>query len=58
MDGKLVVTMDQNPRKQAGDAAQALIDFINGKKVPERIVTPGILVTKENIALYESRIKK
>jgi ABC-type sugar transport system substrate-binding protein len=50
--------MDQNPRKQAGDAAQALIDFINGKKVPERIVTPGILVTKENISLYESRIKK
>jgi ABC-type sugar transport system substrate-binding protein len=57
-DGQLVVTMDQNPRKQAGDAAQALIDFINGKKVPERIVTPGILVTKENISLYESRIKK
>jgi len=58
MDGTLVVTMDQNPRKQAGDAAQALIDFINGKKVPDRIVTPGILVTKQNIQLYESRIKK
>jgi len=56
-DGKMAVTMDQNPRKQAGDAAQALIDFINGKKVPDRIVTPGIAVTKDNIMLYASRIK-
>lgn len=57
-DGKMTVTMDQNPRKQAGDAAQALIDFINGKQVPSRIVTPGILVTKDNISLYANRIKK
>ena len=57
-DGKMAVTMNQNPRKQAGDAAQALIDFINGKKVPDRIVTPGIAVTKDNILLYESRIKR
>jgi len=58
MDGRMVVTMDQNPQKQAGDAVQALLDYINGKKVPKRIVTPGVVVTKENIALYESRIKK
>lgn len=58
MDGRMVVTMDQNPQKQAGDAVQALIDYIGGKKVPKRIVTPGVVVTKDNIALYSGRIQK
>lgn len=58
MDGRLMVTMDQNPQKQAADAVQAILDFISGKKVPKRIVTPGVVVTKDNIALYSSRIQK
>lgn len=58
MDGRMVVTMDQNPPKQAGDALQALIDSINGKQIPKRLVTEGIVVTKDNISLYASRIKK
>lgn len=58
MDGRIAVTMDQNPQKQAGDAVQALLDYLGGKKVAKRIVTPGVVVTMDNIALYESRIKK
>lgn len=56
-DGRLTVTADQQPGKQAGDAILALIDAINGKTPPKRIVTPGVLVTQENIADYASRIK-
>ena len=57
-DGKMTTTKDQNPRKQAGDATQAFIDYINGKKVPDRIFVTGIAVTKDNIMNYASRIKK
>ena len=56
-DGRMAVTADQQPGKQAGDAILALIDAINGKTPPKRIVTPGKLVTKDNIADYASRIK-
>ena len=56
-DGRMVVTADQQPGKQAGDAILALIDFINGRTPPKRIVTPCKLVTKDNIADYASRIK-
>ncbi len=57
-DGRMMVTMDQNPQKQAADAVQAIVDYLAGKKVPTRIVTPGVVVTKDNIGLYSGRIKK
>ena len=57
-DGRMMVTMDQNPQKQAADAVQAIVDYLAGKKVPSRIVTPGVVVTKDNIGLYSGRIKK
>jgi ribose transport system substrate-binding protein len=50
--GRMLVSMNQNPQKQAADALQALIDIIAGKSVPKRIVTQGILLTKDNVALY------
>jgi ribose transport system substrate-binding protein len=52
MDGRMLVSMNQNPQKQAGDAVQALLDTIAKKAVPKRIVTTGILLTKDNAALY------
>jgi len=57
-EGRMVVTCDQQPGKQAGDAMLALIDFINGKPVPKRIVTPGFLVDKNSIENYLHRISK
>jgi len=36
----------------------ALIDYINGKPVPKRIVTPGFLVDKDSIDRYLDRINK
>jgi len=57
-EGRMVVTCDQQPGKQAGDAMLALIDYINGKPVPKRIVTPGFLVDKDSIGPYLDRIGK
>lgn len=57
-EGRMVVTCDQQPGKQAGDAMLALIDYINGKTVPKRIVTPGFLVDKDSIDRYLDRISK
>lgn len=51
-DGRMLVSMNQNPQKQAADALQALIDTITGKSVPKRIVTKGILLSKDNVAIY------
>jgi ribose transport system substrate-binding protein len=51
-EGRMVATCFQNPQMQAGDAVQALIDYIGGKKVAERIQTTAILVTKDNVAEF------
>lgn len=56
-EGRMLVSMNQNPQKQAGDALKALIDAHAGKTVQKRIVTDGILLTKENVGNYLS-IKK
>ncbi|MBC7233473.1 MAG: sugar ABC transporter substrate-binding protein [Chloroflexi bacterium] len=55
-EGRMVVSCDQRPGKQAGDAILALIDYINGKPVPERIVTQATVVDKSNIMDYASRL--
>lgn len=47
--GRLAVTFYQDPQAQAGMAVEAAIDFIKGKRVPERIVVPGELVDKGNV---------
>jgi ribose transport system substrate-binding protein len=47
--GKLAVTLYQDPQAQAGEAVKAMVDYLNGKQVPERIVVKGTLVTKRNI---------
>ncbi len=51
-EGRMVATCFQNPQMQAGDAVQALIDYIGGKEVAERIQTTAILVTKDNVAEF------
>jgi len=58
-EGRMVVTCDQQPGKQGGDALLALIDYINGKTVPKRIVTPGFLVDKDTVTeeRYMKRIQ-
>lgn len=48
-EGKLTVTLYQDPQAQAGEAVRALIDYIEGKPVPDRIVVQGTLVSKENV---------
>ncbi|MGI6130948.1 MAG: sugar ABC transporter substrate-binding protein [Bacillota bacterium] len=48
-EGKLMVTLYQNPQAQAGDAVRALIDHIEGRPVPDRVVVKGTLVTKANV---------
>jgi len=48
-EGKLMVTLYQDPQAQAGDAVRALIDYIEGKEVPDRIVVKGTLITKANV---------
>jgi ribose transport system substrate-binding protein len=50
--GKLAVTLYQDPQAQAGEAVKAMVDYLNGKKVPERIVVKGTLVTKRNIEKF------
>lgn len=58
-EGRMVVTCDQQPGKQAGDAMLALIDHINGKSVAKRMVTPGFLIDKATVMepRYFNRIK-
>jgi ABC-type sugar transport system substrate-binding protein len=52
LQGKMLVSMNQNQQKQATEALQAIVDYIAGKPVPKRIFIQGILLTKENVAQY------
>jgi len=49
-EGRMLATCHQNPQLQAGDAVQALLDYLAGKEVAERIQTTATLVTKDNVA--------
>jgi ribose transport system substrate-binding protein len=57
-EGRMVVTADQQPGKQAGDALLALKDHLEGESVEDRIVTPGFLVTEETVDQYLERIEE
>lgn len=57
-DGRLLVTLNQNPQAQAGDALQALLDYLAGKPVEERIRTNAALVDASNISDYSHRINQ
>lgn len=54
--GRMKVTMFQNAPAQAGDAIQALIDYLAGKAVEERIQTGAILVDSSNVADFAKYI--
>ncbi|HSN47137.1 MAG TPA: hypothetical protein VLR29_00105, partial [Flavobacterium sp.] len=56
--GRMTVTMFQNAPAQAGDAVQALLDFLAGKTVEERIRTGAVLIDSTNVAEFEKYIKK
>lgn len=56
--GRMTVTMFQNAPAQAGDAVQALLDFLAGKEVPARIQTKGVLIDATNVADFEQYIQK
>lgn len=55
--GRMKVTMFQNAPAQAGDAVQALLDYLAGKTVPERIQTTAVLVDSTNVADFAKYIK-
>ncbi|MGE5554359.1 MAG: sugar ABC transporter substrate-binding protein [Betaproteobacteria bacterium] len=50
--GRLAVTFYQDPQAQAAMAVEAAINYLKGKKVPDRIVVPGALVDRSNVAKY------
>ncbi len=56
--GRMAVTMFQNAPAQAGDAVQALLDFLAGKTVAERITTKAELIDSTNVADFEQYIQK
>jgi len=56
--GRMVVTLDQQPGEQAASALEAAVQFLQGKEVPKRIVTPAALVDKSNVAAYLNRLPK
>lgn len=51
-DGRLTVTCNQNAGKQAGEAVQALVDFLAGKQVPKRIQIDAVIIDSTNIAQF------
>jgi len=57
-DGRILVTMFQNGPAQAGDALNALYDFLAGEDVPERIKTDAKLIDASNVADFEDLIVK
>lgn len=57
LEGRILVTCDQGPEKQASDALQALFDKLNGKTPAKRIVTQATLVTKDNVDQYKARMQ-
>jgi ribose transport system substrate-binding protein len=57
-DGRMTVTCFQNGPKQGGDAVQALLDFLAGKTVPERIKTTAVVVDSTNVADFAKYITK
>ena len=56
-EGRMVATCYQRPEKQAGDAVQALIDYIAGEDVSARIQTEATLIDATNIDDYTDRIE-
>ncbi len=55
-DGRMTVTCFQNAPRQAGDAVQAIIDYIHGEQVPARIKTEAIVIDATNVADFASYI--
>jgi len=55
-DGRMVVTLIQQPEKMAADAILAIIDHMNGKEVPKRLPTEMILASKRNIDQFKDKI--
>lgn len=56
--GRMTVTMFQNAPAQAGDAVQALLDYLAGKPVEERIRTGAVLIDSTNVADFAQYIKQ
>jgi ribose transport system substrate-binding protein len=57
MDGRMTVTMFQNAPRQAGDAVQAIIDYINGEDVPDRIQTEALIIDASNVDDFASYLE-
>lgn len=58
LDGRMLVSADQNVGLQAADAMQALLDHLNGKTPPARIRTQAVLVDKSNVDQFKSRMEQ
>jgi len=56
--GRMLVTMFQNAPAQAGDAVQALLDYLAGKPVEERIQTEGVLIDSSNVSEFTQYIQQ
>jgi inositol transport system substrate-binding protein len=50
--GELEVTVFQDAVGQGGGGVQAAVDLIGGKKVPDYVDIPYVLVTPENMAEF------
>jgi ribose transport system substrate-binding protein len=47
--GEIEATMAASPAYEAAVAIKAVRDYFDGKQVPEKIISPVIVVTKENV---------
>jgi ribose transport system substrate-binding protein len=56
--GRMTVTMFQNAPAQAGDAVQALLDYLAGKPVEVRIRTGAVLIDSTNVADFAQYIQQ
>jgi len=56
--GRMLVTMFQNAPAQAGDAVQALLDYLAGKPVEERIQTEAVLIDSSNVSEFTQYIQQ
>jgi ribose transport system substrate-binding protein len=49
IDGELAATALNSPRIIANTAIEAIGKYLQGRNIPDRIITPAVLVTKENV---------
>jgi len=57
-EGFVVGVVQQNPYEEGYQAVLACLKLSNGEKIPEEILIPITIVTKENVDKYRDTFKK